>query len=159
MDFALARSIDKGISLKTHLDILIVDDNPVTTESLKELIELRGHKVETVDEGPRCLTMCENDHYDIIFMDYHMECLDGDKIVELVQMNKIKSHIYAFTGDKSNECINKFKDLKVDGIIFKPIDPDMLLSMFNHFEKQNLSDENVMKQLERKSRGEIMFFR
>lgn len=158
MDFTLSRSIEKDIMLKNHLDILIVDDNLVTTESLKELIELRGHKVETVDEGPRCLTMCENDHYDIIFMDYHMEGLDGDKIVELVQMSEVKSHIFAFTGDKSKECIEKFRKLKVDGIIFKPVDPDLLLSMFNQFEKQTLSDENVMKQLERRSRGEIMFF-
>lgn len=158
MEFTLSRSIEKDIMLKNHLDILIVDDNLVTTESLKELIELRGHKVETVDEGPRCLTMCENDHYDIIFMDYHMEGLDGDKIVELVQMSEVKSHIFAFTGDKSKECIEKFRKLKVDGIIFKPVDPDLLLSMFNQFEKQTLSDENVMKQLERRSRGEIMFF-
>src|SRR5579872_2058650 len=81
------------------LNVLIVDDDENSRESLKEIIKTRGHKVITLDEGLKCVNRCAETTFDIIFMDYHIGDLDGElNGTDIVQMIRecfdVNAYIY-----------------------------------------------------------------
>src|SRR5680860_1589995 len=89
---------------KKTLKILIVDDDLNSRESLRDIIKTQGHDVTTLDEGMKCVNRCSQNDFDIIFMDYHINDLDGElNGMDIAQMVKeyfdINVIIYAYTGD------------------------------------------------------------
>jgi len=107
---------------KQKLNILIVDDDINSSDLFKEILELRGHNVTTLDEGVKCISKCLNSNYDIIFLDYHIGDIDGVELADcLKDVLKIKSCIYAYTGDNNQKTIDKFKNIGMNGVLIKPI--------------------------------------
>ena len=50
-------------------NILVVDDDPIIAESLKIILNRRGHNVTIVTDGISCISHCkdENNNYDLFF--------------------------------------------------------------------------------------------
>jgi CheY-like chemotaxis protein len=120
---------------KKNMNILIVDDDIMGAECLKEILELHNHTVNIIDDAIRCITLCQNNKYDIVFMDYHMEGLDGAQITMLLKDQKIgKTIIFAYTGDNSNAAIKQFKETGMNGAIIKPIDMNSFEILLNYLE-------------------------
>ena len=121
---------------KNRLDILIVDDDDASCESLKDIIDIHGHNVTTIYEGMGCVNRCTETKYDIIFMDYHIENIGGDEIIDEVNGSVVTDlvkngtdrdpHIYAYTGDNSYGVIKKCKENGMHGMFIKPVNPDLM---------------------------------
>jgi CheY-like chemotaxis protein len=150
--------IKKSYNKNKELDVLIVDDDKESVESMKDLLEISGHNVTIVDEEARCITLCSNTTYDLIIMDYHMQDVDGDKIIEIIKEDNVKSTIFAFTGDKTNNALDTFKKLNINGIIYKPITPDNFLELINMLSKKVNPDISSLKEISNRSNGEIIVF-
>lgn len=120
---------------KRKLNILIVDDDINSLNLFKEILEMRGHNVMTLDEGMKCISKCMNNTYDIIFLDYHIGDING---VELTDCLKDVLHntslIFAYTGDNSKDAIDKFKNIGMNGAIIKPIDMNIIDKIIEQFE-------------------------
>ena len=60
------------------LNVVIVDDDKNSGESLKDVIKYRGHNVTLIDEGMKFINRISNnsEKIDIIFMDYHTNEID-----------------------------------------------------------------------------------
>ncbi len=56
---------------------LVVDDELVSRETLRGMLEEAGVTVETADDGAKALAMAQTTHYDVIFMDVLMPRLNG----------------------------------------------------------------------------------
>ena len=78
---------------RLKLNILIVDDDDVAAELFKELLELRGHNVVTLNEGVRCISNVQTNNYDLIFLDYHIGDIDGVDLADFIK-DIFKSMIY-----------------------------------------------------------------
>ena len=65
------------------LSILIVDDDELSSSYFKKILELRGHIVTTLNEGIRCVSKINQNKYDLIFMDYHIDDINGDEVINL----------------------------------------------------------------------------
>ena len=142
-------------------NILIVDDDVDVADNLKQLLELRGHLVTVVDDGMRCITHCKDKerHYDIVFMDYHMEGLDGAQVTEIVKDgNPCKTLIFAYTGDDSTKAINDFKQVGMDGAIIKPFDISSIEFMMSRLELSIVLDATIIKNIIKKSCRSILIF-
>lgn len=151
---------ERNLLKRKTFNILIVDDDIDVADSLKDLLELRGHKVTVVDDGLRCITHCKdrNKHYDIVFIDYHMEGLDGAQVTEIVKNDKKKSLIFAYTGDNSQKAIEDFKHVGMDGAIIKPIDIRSIELLMSKLELSNNLDTYTVKNINKKSFGSILIF-
>ncbi len=151
---------------KKNLNILIIDDDENVSSMLEDYLNLRGHYVEIVNEGTRGITKNNLKKYDIIFIDYHLEndippnmsrkslieenILTGATVSEIINYqkddNRNNSIVFGYTGDSTKNAIKKFKNSGADGIIFKPLEPEIFDKlMFNiesnrHFDKQSISN-------------------
>lgn len=162
---------------KKTLNILIIDDDENVSSMLEDYLSLRGHSVEIVNEGTRGITKNNLKKYDMIFIDYHLDndlppnisknnlnednILTGATVSEIINLQKEErneSIIFGYTGDSTKNAIKKFKNSGADGIIFKPLEPEIFDKlMFNiesnrNFDKQSIS--NAFKSL----RGNIIIF-
>lgn len=129
-----------------QFNILIVDDDKTIANIFAEILKQRGHNVTIASESISCINKCQNNHYDIIFMDFHLDNLDGVDITDLIKnMNPVKSIIFAFTGDDSNKSIKKFREIGMDGALIKPLNFELINKLMNSLESRNDIDKRVVK--------------
>jgi len=57
--------------------ILVVDDDPLISELVVDMLAMEGHEVDTASNGVEALGKLQNQRYDLIVTDLHMPKLDG----------------------------------------------------------------------------------
>ena len=60
-----------------HARILLVDDDPLISELVVDMLAMDGHDVDTATDGLQALQKLEGQRYDLIITDLHMPKLDG----------------------------------------------------------------------------------
>lgn len=147
------------------LNFLIVDDDQLSRDSLKDMLKTRGHNVTTLDEGMKCVNRCSECKYDVIFMDYHMDDLgdelgeiDGTTVTQIVrECCDIDCVVYAYTGDNSFNAVKQFKENNMKGVFVKPVEHS-LISEFLKIIETNIDDQVQLSKLSMK-RKNFMFFK
>jgi CheY-like chemotaxis protein len=146
------------------LNILIVDDDENSRESLRDMIKNRGHNVTTLDEGMKCVNRCSENKFDMIFMDYHINDIDGDvgeldgtDVTRMVrECFNINSVVYAYTGDNTSKAVKEFKINNMKGAFIKPVEPSLIAEFLKIVEK-NIDDQIKLQKLAIK-RKNFMYF-
>ncbi len=135
--------------------ILVVDDDICVAETFGEVLKCRGHNITVVTDAMNCLNKCQNNKYDIIFMDFHLKDdktkydeTNGAEITDLLKtVCNLDCMVFAITGDDSKLAINKFKEVGMDGALIKPIDIDIINKLMNCLEIRNEVDKRVVKMI------------
>ena len=70
--------------MELTFQILIVDDEPRMAESLKQLLEGEGFKVETAFGGAAALALLADREFDLFVLDICMPEMDGFELVERI---------------------------------------------------------------------------
>ena len=80
---------------------------------------------------------------DVIFLDIHMEPLDGFEMLQLIRQNThyASTPVIALTASVMNEEVRRLREAGFDGVIAKPIDYDAFPRMLRHI----LASEQVWK--------------
>jgi excisionase family DNA binding protein len=82
--------------------VLIVDDDPMITEVLKEIVKDQHHTVTTADSGEAALNLLKKQHFDLIFLDLKLPGISGNDLLEEIKekdKNAIVVVITAFADD------------------------------------------------------------
>ena len=145
---------------KKTLDILIVDDDKSALKYFEKILQLRGHNVTIIDEGIRCVSKCLDNHYDIIFMDYHIDDITGDELTSIIKDDySNNSKVFAYTGDKSKNAIESFKHSGMIGAMIKPVNIELFGEIMYILEKDCVElDVERLKRIARKSGGNVIVF-
>lgn len=114
--------------------ILIVEDDEVSTEFLKELLIPTGINMLFAEDGQTAINICiENPNVDIVLMDIQLPVLDGQEAMS--EIKKINEHIaviaqtaFAMSGDREKYLLAGFDDY-----ISKPIHPQEMLDILQEF--------------------------
>lgn len=115
--------------------ILIVEDDVISLEFLKELFEPYKVRLLTADNGKDAISLCENNEkIDLILMDVQLPVLNGkDAMRQIKQGNPeipvVAQTAFAMSGDKERYLKDGF-----DEYISKPINVnDLLLIIEKYF--------------------------
>lgn len=139
-------STGKSKQTKQEFAILIVDDDQIIGETFGEILESRGHNVSIALDSASCINKCQNYRYDIIFMDFHMDNVNGVDMTDLLKnVCNNTSIIFAITGDDSKKAIEQFKNIGMDGAIIKPINIDLINKLMGTLETRIGIDKRVIK--------------
>ena len=104
--------------------VLVVDDNTLNLEIARTMLEQFKISVDMAESGYECLDLINSGQsYDLIFMDYMMEGMDGiettGKIRELP--GNIKNvPIVAYTANSVEGAGEKYLSAGMNGFVFKP---------------------------------------
>jgi CheY-like chemotaxis protein len=106
--------------------ILIVDDEPLVTESIWLLLEGDGYIVETAKNGYEALALFEPDKFDMVFTDYIMPEMRGDALAAAIKRLAPNQPIVMITAfpEKLQSSTNALGG--VNSFICKPFDAEVL---------------------------------
>lgn len=131
---------------KKQFNILVVDDDEYVASTLTEILTKRGHTVTYLTEGLSCISKCQYTYYDIIFMDFHLDDMNGVDVIDVLkEVSKISPIVFAFTGDDSSDALYRFKNIGMVGAIIKPIDISIINKLMNSLELRKELDNRIIK--------------
>ena len=124
------------------MDICIIEDNLALVESLKDLLENEGYRVDYFLDLREIDDYLILNKYSLIILDLMLGDFDGLDFLKLVRCD-IKRPIIILTAKDNKEDELKGLELGADDYIKKPFDPDILLarirSKLRPFENREIS--------------------
>ena len=101
--------------------ILIVDDNVETANSIKLLLQFKGHETIAVYNSNKVLTLSKSFNPDIILLDIGMPDIDGYEVAQQLRTSGFSKRVVALTGYGKPEDIQQAIDAGFNGHVVKPI--------------------------------------
>jgi two-component system CheB/CheR fusion protein len=126
-----AANSEEPVASEGEAQILIVDDEQLNREILKDLLELEGWTCDLAENGLEALEKCKKTRYNLVFMDVRMPVLDGvEAIARIREYEKDKGYstpiviltAYALPGDRE-----KYIESGANEYLAKPVDAKTLL--------------------------------
>jgi PAS domain S-box-containing protein len=126
--FVGTREIDQYAPVRR---VLIVDDNVDAAESLRILLEIRGHTVEVVYDGAAALQAVEGLKPDLILLDLGLPDMSGIEVGREIRAlpGGETVHLIAVTGWGQDEDRAQTKEAGFDDHWTKPVDVAELVSV------------------------------
>jgi CheY-like chemotaxis protein len=111
--------------------VLVVDDNRDAADATSVLLELSGHEVKTVGDGPEALASAPIYAPDVVLLDIGLPGMDGYEVaVRLRAMPEMRSAcLIALTGYGQPADRARAREAGFDHHLTKPADPDELLQL------------------------------
>ena len=128
------------------MKILIVDDEEMIREVLKEYAEFEGHEAYEASNGMEAVKLCRDNDYDVILMDIMMPNMNGEMALQKLKENaNFKIPTIALTADAVAGAKEKYVSEGFIDYIAKPFSKDQIkekLDLVFGSDKENLNVEN-----------------
>jgi len=113
---------------ETKWRILVVDNEPLVTESIRWILVHDGHVVEVTSNAEQVLSLFQKGKFDLIIADYEMPKLKGDELAARIHALDPEQRILLITAH-TEELLAQNAALKgVDMVLGKPFDIETLRS-------------------------------
>jgi DNA-binding response OmpR family regulator len=120
------------------MKILIVDDEEMIRDVLKEYVEFEGNEAYEAADGMEAVKLCKENDYDLLLMDVMMPRLDGFSAVK--EIKKIKDVPVIMLSARGEEYDKLFAfELGVDDYVTKPFSPKEVMARINAVTKRHAS--------------------
>lgn len=106
--------------------ILIVEDDELTAEALKTLLDEQNYAVELATNGKAAAELVDAFEYDLILSDVMLPELDGVSLCRQLRSKGYQIPILLLTGKDSNHNKAIGLDAGADDYVVKPFDPEEL---------------------------------
>ena len=115
-------------------NVFIIDDADFMIDMIRMILEDAGHKVVGSDtdslkalEQMRALASGPT-RVDVVLVDLHMPKLDGFETIQELRKILPGAKVLLMSANSALSVALKARDLKVDGFVVKPFEPDVLLA-------------------------------
>ena len=106
-------------------DILVIDDDPMSLDLMKGLLQPTRVFVTTSQRGEDALEKIKDTHFDVVFLDLIMAGMNGIEIIEKIRKTDKDLPVYVLTANAA-EDENYYKNIGFTGLLLKPVDGDKL---------------------------------
>jgi len=104
-----------------QLRILVVDDDPWAREAIQALLGAIGHKAEAVGNGPRALEELKTEKFDLVFVDWAMPVMSGDRLAAAIKKDLPHMPIVMLTAFGHAMIAEDRIPAAVDVMLLKPV--------------------------------------
>jgi len=121
---SVGKRFDAEMASKYPLRILVAEDNHVNQKLAKRVFQKLGYSIDMVGNGLEAVKLCEQKHFDVVFMDINMPEMDGLTATgEIRKSASIKQQpaIIAMTANVINGDRENYLAMGMDDFIGKPI--------------------------------------
>jgi DNA-binding response OmpR family regulator len=124
------------------MKILIVDDEVMIRNVLREYVEFEGNEAFEAADGMEAVKMCKENDYDVILMDVMMPKLDGFSAVK--EIKKFKDTPVIMLSARGEEYDKLFGfEMGVDDYVTKPFSPKEVMARINAVTKRRRGTEQT----------------
>jgi heterodisulfide reductase subunit A len=122
-------AIDLGREARRAFRILVVDDEPILRDSLKDWLEEDGFQVDKAESGPEALERVARQAYHLILLDIKMPGMDGVEVLKRVKEMRPELPVVMMTAYATVETAVEAMKMGALDYLMKPFDPDTLVPM------------------------------
>ncbi len=123
--------------------ILIVDDEKMIRNVVKEYAEFEGYETREAEDGMEAVEICRKEDFDIIVMDIMMPRLDGYSAIKEIHKTKPIPVIMLSARGEEYDKLFGF-EIGVDDYVVKPFSPKELLARIKAVLKRSAAKEQQM---------------
>lgn len=115
--------------------ILVVDDIPILTQSIGEMLMMENYEVTLAYNGEEALLLCIKEVRDLILTDLFMPIMGGLELVKSIRSGCVHNivPIIILTADTSEGIQHECKNASANLVMHKPFDDNLLLSIIHNF--------------------------
>jgi heterodisulfide reductase subunit A len=106
--------------------ILVVDDEPIVRESIRDWLKDAGYTVITAETGEEALELVSHNDFGVIILDVRLPGKTGIKVLEEVKTVKPAIKSIIITAYPTTEIVEQAKQLGAIDYLIKPVAPDSL---------------------------------
>ena len=117
-----------------QLHALVVDDNEVARQILRESLDTVARRIDVVPSGSEAIAAIRErdslDPYDIVFMDWRMPGMDGLQASRYIKSDETLKHqpaIVLVTAFGREDVREEAERLQLDGFLLKPVTRSMIV--------------------------------
>ena len=123
--------------------VLVVDDNEINRKVFRNLLKRTQINVYEAGSGEECLTILEQQQFDIIFLDYMMPNMDGVETLHKIKAGNLcnDTPIIVLTANAVVGAKEEYLKEGFDDYLSKPIVPDKLDKMILYYLPKELVKE------------------
>lgn len=121
---------------RPSVSVLLVDDNPANLQLASELLRGLNTQVVQACNGKQAIEACDNNSFDVIFMDIQMPGMDGietTKHIRAMEAGKKRTPIIALTAHTITEQKSELLIAGMDDCISKPVNEAQLAHIINRW--------------------------
>lgn len=169
IDFAPFDIPEMAAGDRPHLQVLLVEDNPVNQELALRLLEREGYQVVVANNGAEALDRFEDTRFDVILMDMQMPVMGGIEATEAIRAREMRRswvvsqdfrpvYIVAMTANVMASDRDRCLEAGMNDYVAKPLRLDSLRAALDRatgkdsdglpaFPVTNASDDDVLLDL------------
>lgn len=134
--------------LQPSISVLLVDDNPANLQLASELLRGLNTQVTQASNGPQAIEACQQNQFDVIFMDIQMPGMDGmetTRHIRALEEGKRRTPIIALTAHTITEQKAELLIAGMDDCISKPVNESQLAHIINRWNSLSGKKEVVIQ--------------
>ncbi len=136
--------------------ILIVDDSPLSRETLRQVLEAEEYEVETVSDARLALERLRPGTFHLLITDHRMPDIDGIALLGAVRTSKIPCGVIVLTAHGDPQLALDCMKAGADDFVARPCDPARFVLLVRRaLEQRRLIDE--LEQLRNQLREDYRF--
>jgi PAS domain S-box-containing protein len=126
--------IEEELQRQDGAKILVVDDETVILDLLKDVLTEDGYEVETADRTCAALERLHSKKYDLILLDIKLPVMSGIELYRHIESVNpaLAQRVVFITGDVMETSTKDFLDKTGVSYIAKPFDIELLKQQINH---------------------------
>lgn len=128
--------------LRKEESILVVDDDPIFCKTLKDILTLRGFRVETESEPQKVLGHLDKDYKLAIVIDLKLGAVNGTEVLKEVRAKYPTKPIVLVTGNRQEmgDSIEKGRGIGAYTCLYKPLEMDDLFQVIEDIRIKKLQN-------------------
>jgi diguanylate cyclase (GGDEF)-like protein len=107
--------------LLKELNILYVEDDEYTSESLTSILSKKVNKIYTANNGQEGLELYKNNHIDVILTDIRMPIMTGIEMAREIKSINSNAKVIYVSAHNDQEILLQAIEAGADGFVIKPI--------------------------------------
>jgi len=112
--------------LKKKIKVLVVDDEPIVRESIRDWLKDAGYQVATAETGEEALEIVEKQDFSVMILDLRLPGKTGITVLKEVKAVKPQIKSIIITAYPCEETATEAMKLGAVDYLIKPIAPDHL---------------------------------
>jgi len=123
------QAIDFGTERRRAFRILVVDDELIVRDSLKEWLEVEGFSVDMAASGQQALDLLAGQAYPLMLLDIKMPGMDGVEVLKRAKEMRPDIQVLMMTAYATVETAVEAMKIGAGDYLLKPFDPEAMVQM------------------------------
>lgn len=122
---------------------LLVEDDRRIAKNVAELLRMKGHVIDTINNGEDGLYQAEVQDYDLIILDWMLPDISGLEICKRLRKKNVSSPILMLTAKSQTEDIVEGLETGADDYLTKPFAAEVLIARINSLLRRKIGESST----------------